>query len=202
MTVIQERLVTRFYLKINHDSYSRKIGHPFLFEDKLYTGSIVYKGKEYKSLEIKYDINEQQLILFIKQDHTEVSIIPPTDFISAFTLSDKYFSRYNLDGMSRFYQQVYDSGKLKCLYYWSKHKQETIKGNSSVYIEFSDNKRKNFLILNGILKNYQNNISFKKVFPKEIKAPIKRYMNENHIRVKKSNEEVITKLLDYCNSLL
>jgi hypothetical protein len=184
------------------DSYSRKIGHQFLLDDKLFSGSVVYKGKNYSGLELKYDICDQQLILFLKQDHAEVSLISPTDFISAFTLGDKYFSKYNLDGKSKFYQQVYDSGKLKCLYYWSKHKQETIKGNSTVYIEFSDNKRKNFLIMNGILKDYHNNSSFEKIFPKDIKGRIKQYMNEKHIRVKKSNEEAIAKLLDYCNSLL
>ena len=50
-----ERSVTNFYMK-----------------DQLYNGTLVYKGKVYKGVEMKYDIYDQQLILSIKNNNSIV----------------------------------------------------------------------------------------------------------------------------------
>jgi hypothetical protein len=85
------------------DDYWGKVGHPFLFEDQFYKGTLIYREKEYQGVDLKYDIYKQQVILYIRQNNSIAWIIPPNDFISAFSLGDKLFVKSAFKGVSRFY---------------------------------------------------------------------------------------------------
>ncbi len=189
---------------IFEDKYREKVGHQFFPEDKLYTGTLMYRGKEYKRIEMKYDICNQQLILYIKHNYLTVGFVPSNDFISTFSLGDKIFSKYLFDGGPRFYQVVFDTEKLECLYYWSKQVQETDNGGNLSYYrhEFTDSKKKSYLKLNGSFENYTNNRSFTDLFPHDTKAMVRQYIKTNHIKIAKSSDEKIAELLTYCNYLL
>jgi hypothetical protein len=185
------------------DKYWKKEGHQFFPEDQLYNGTLVFRGKEYKGLEMKYDIFDQQVIFYIKLNYLPVGVVPPDDFISAFSLNDKFFSKYNFRGVPRFYQVVFDTDKLKCLYYWSKHVQETGNGGNSdyYYYVFSDSERKGYLFIDGSFELYRNNRSFNDLFPQEVRPKIKQYLKTNYIKVSKSSDEKMKELLTYCQSL-
>jgi hypothetical protein len=184
------------------DRYGIKVGHQFYMEDQLYKGTLIYRGKEYKEVEMKYDIFDQQLILFIKNNNSIAWIVPSNDFISAFSLGNKFFSKYNFQGEPKFYQVVYDKEKLKCLYYWFKQKSDSYTNSKSITYEFTDSKKKNYLVLNGSVITYRNNRSFLQIFPVEIKIRVRQYIKDNHIKVTKSSDDEISGLLAYCNSLL
>ena len=47
------------------DDYRGKVGHPFLFEDQLYKCTLMFRGRAYHGVDIKYDIYKQQVILYI-----------------------------------------------------------------------------------------------------------------------------------------
>lgn len=186
------------------DMYWKKEGHQFLGEDRPYAGNLVFRGKEYKGLEMKYDICNQQIIVFVKHNYLQVGIVPPDDFISTFSLEDKSFSKYDFSGEPLYYQVVFDSDKAKCLYHWSKQALETASGGNYKYYhyEFTDSKRKSYLYLNGSFELYRNNRSFRDLFPQDIKTRIWQYLKANHINVLKSSDEKMTELMTYCNSLL
>jgi hypothetical protein len=184
------------------DKYWNKVGHPFFLEDQLYKGTLLFRGKEYKSIEMKFDIYNQQLILYIQNNNSVVWIVPPNDFISAFSLGDKFFSKYIIQGEPGFYQVVFDTEKLKCLYYWFKQIHDTSNGGNSGSTDFSDSEKRNYLKIDGLFKKFKNNRSFTELFPKEIKGSVRQYIKTNHIKVTKSSDERITELLTYCNSLL
>jgi hypothetical protein len=189
---------------IFEDEYLKKVGHQFFPDDKLYTGTLMYRGTEYKRIEMKYDICNQQLILYLKHNYLTVGIVPSNDFIATFSLGDKIFSKYCFEGEPRFYEVVFDSDKLECLYYWSK-KVQGIPGSGVLnyyHYEFTDSKRKCYLKLNGSFEKYSNNRSFTDLFPPETRNMIRQYIITNHIKVAKSSDERITGLLTYCNSLL
>ena len=129
-------------------------------------------------------------------------IVPPDDFISTFCFGGKYFSKYSFGGVSKYYQVIFDKGKLKCLYFWFKQRVDSNKLNYSGFNEFADTEKENFLTLDGSLKKYKNNRSFTEIFPDDIKARVKEYIRNNNIDVAKSSDEKIKELLVYCNSLL
>jgi len=186
------------------DKYWKKVGHQFFPEDRLFKGSLIYRGKEYHGVILKYDIYDQQLILHVYQNYLIVRVVLANDFVSSFSLDEKLFSRYDFTGTPGFYQVVLDTGKLKCLYYWSKQVKETGSGEIFGYyhFEFTESKRKNYLELDGSFETYRNNRSFTGLFPEEIQPMIREYVKSHNLKVDKSSDEEITELLTYCNSLL
>jgi hypothetical protein len=184
------------------EKYTRKIGHQFFMNDQLYNGMLVYRGEVYKDIEMKYDIYEQQLVLSINNNNSTEWIVPHNDFISVFSLGDKFFSKYNFGGVTRFYQVVNDIGKVKCLYYWSKQRFDSDNINYLGFSEFTKSEKENYLLLDGSLEKYKNNRTFTKLFPNEIRAQLREYIRNNHINVTNSSDEKIEELLTFCNSLL
>jgi hypothetical protein len=104
--------------------------------------------------------------------------------------------------VTRFYQLVNDTGKVKCLYYWFKQSFDSNNINYLGFSEFTQSEKENYLLLNGSLKKYNNNKSFTKLFPNEIRARLWGFIRNNHINVTKSGDEKIKELLTFCNSLL
>jgi hypothetical protein len=186
------------------DKYWKKVGNQYFPEDRLYKGTLIYREKEYHGVRMKYDICDQQLILHIYQNYLTVRVVLSNDFVSAFSLDEKLFSKYDFTGKPRFYQVVFDTSRLKCLYYWYKQVQET--GNGEIFgyyrFEFTESERKNYLKIDGSYETYKNNRSFTELFPEEIRPMIREYVKTHHIKVNKSSDKEITELLTYCNSLL
>jgi len=184
------------------DGYWGKVGHPFLFEDQLYKGTLIYRGREYKGVDLKYDIYKQQLILYINQNNSNAWIILPNDFISAFSLGDKLFMKGTFQGAPRFYQVVFDNEKLKCLYYWSKLRFDSDHLRNYNSFRFTNSDRKTYLIVDDVLKRYIDNRSFVRLFPRESQVQVKQYIKNNRIKVAKSSDAEIEKLAAYCRTLL
>jgi hypothetical protein len=184
------------------DEYLEPIGHPFLFEDQLYKGTLIYREREYQGLDIKYDIYKQQVILFIRQNNSIAWIIPPNDFISAFSLGDKLFVKHSFEGVTRFYQMIFDTEVLKCLYYWSKLRYDSDHKRYYNSYRFTDSERKTYLIVYDVLKKYDDNRSFVRLFPQKSQLRIKQYIKNNKIKVAKSSDVEMKKLVTYCKTLL
>jgi hypothetical protein len=184
------------------DEYLGTVGHPFLFEDRFYKGTLTYREREYLGLDIKYDIYKQQVILYIRQNNSIAWIIPPNDFISAFSLGDKMFVKHTFEGVPGFYQSIFDTKELKCLYYWSKLRYDSDHKRDYNSYRFTDSERKTYLVMDDVLKKYGDNRSFVRLFPQESQMRIKQYLKNNKIKVSKSSDVEIEKLVTYCNTLL
>ncbi len=184
------------------DVYREKEGHPFLFEDQFYKGTLVFRGREYKEVNLKYDIYNQQVILYSVQNHSSTWIIPPNDFISAFSLGDKWFVKYTFLGEPEFYQVIFDTQRLKCLYHWSKSRYDSDHQNNYYGSRFTDSEKTTCLFLENVLKKYDNNKSFIKCFPKESHLKIKQYLKSNRIKISKCSEDRLVPLLTFCITML
>lgn len=184
------------------DRYHEEIGHPFLIESEFSKGTLVFREKEYKSVEINYDIYEQQLVLYITHHNSIAWIIPPHDFISSFSIGDKLFVKYAFQNDPQFYQVIFDSEKLRCLYYWYKLRSDSDHKRNYNSYEFSDSKKKSYLLLNDEYMRYRDNRSFANLFPREIKSEIRKHIKAKGIKVAKSNDGEMLELIRYCNSML
>lgn len=186
------------------DIYWKKEGHQFLGDDRVYTGNLVFRGAEYKGLGMKYDICNQQLIVFINNNPLQQGIIPPPDFISAFSLEERQFSKNDFQGEPQYYQVVFDNDELKCLYHWSKQTMETAgSGNYRFFhYEFTASKKRSFLYINGSFEPYRKNRSFIDLFPGDTRPAIGHFMKANRIKVKKSSDQKMVELMTYCSTLI
>lgn len=181
------------------DRYSRKIGHQFLMEDQFYRGDLTFRGTEYKGIEMKYDIYDRQIIVNVQNNNAQVCFIPPNDFISAFSIGGMVFSKYDFQGKPGFFQVVFDSEKLKCLYLWYKVKLDS--NRKPGYSEFPRSEKKKYLVLNGTFMTFRNKRSFSERFPEKVRAQVNKYIKVNHINVNRSSDEKMSQLLSYCASL-
>jgi hypothetical protein len=184
------------------DEFPGKIGHPFLFENQFYKGNLVFRERKYEGIDLKYDIYNQQLVLYITQNNSAIWLIPPNDFISAFSLGDKLFKKYAFNGSPKFYQVIFDSKELKCLFYLSKSRYDSDHRKGYNSYKFTDTERNTYILVNEVLKKYRDNKSFIRIFPEEIQFQIKQFIKENKIKVAKSREEEMKKLLAYCKTIL
>jgi hypothetical protein len=97
---------------------------------------------------------------------------------------------------------IFDTEELKCLYYWSKLRYDSDHKRYYNSFKFSDSERKTYLIVDDVIKKYGDNRSFVRLFPQEIQVRIKQYIKNNKIKVAKSSDVEIEKLVIYCISIL
>ena len=105
--------------------------HPFLGEDRFYTGSAVINGCQFPDLKIKYDIWIQRIVL----NHTFYSdekeqIVLNNEFIDAFEFDDKLFRKYSFPETGTKFLQVIESSDKVSLDFFS----SDLKGDYMVII--------------------------------------------------------------------
>lgn len=187
-----------------YDNYYRNaIGHPFLFEDVFYKGTLVCQNKLYKDLDMKYDVYEQKLLIRYILNDRNIRFIPPDEFISEFSFNEMHFKKYSFPGtVPEFYQVIADYDNLKCLCYWYKRRTESSHTRAFSSYRFYDSEKNCYLVLNDKLLKFRNNLSFINHFPKEKRYEIRKYLKSEKIKVLKSNDDTLRKLIDYCHKCL
>ena len=122
--------------------------HPFLGEDRFYTGYAVINGRQFPDLKIKYDICIQRIVLnhaFYSGEKEQ--IILNNEFIETFELDGKLFRKYSFPETGTKFLQVIESGELCCLYFWEK-KFNDLPASIRNANSFSPPKKKTYLLLN------------------------------------------------------
>lgn len=187
-----------------YDNYYRNaIGHPFIFEDVFYKGTFVYQNKQYKGLDMKFDIYEHILLISYILNNRNIRFIPINDFISEFRLNEMYFKKYSFPGMApEFYQVIADYDNIKCLYYWFKKRTESSHFRVITSYQFYKSEKTRYLVLDNELLKYRNKFSFIRLFPQEKRYEIRKYLKSENIKILKSDDDSIRKLIDYCHKCL
>ncbi len=182
--------------------YARAHGHPFLGENRFYTGYAVINGHYYQDLLFKYDICNQQLIL----NHTFLSggteqIIINYEIVDEYELEGKLFRRYSFTETGTKIFQVIESGNLSCLYTWTKEFEHNPTSSWNVY-SFTSSKKKRYLLIDDQLFPFLTKRSFLKVFPEEYKKEINQYIRKNHIWLKEAPDNVMQQLIVFCDQII
>ena len=106
---------------------NKYLGHPFWKVNELLAGTVVFKDETFEGLTLKYELVENDLILFKKvKDYNRVLILN-RDFVERFFLLEPgtnnkhFFRKTKLPGVagSKYYQVVYE-GKTECYIYHKK----------------------------------------------------------------------------------
>ena len=181
------------------NKYYKAIGHPFLLKDEFFPGEINLRGKLYKDIELKYDIFEQHIIINYSYDYKKLWVVLPDEFISEFSFKGMSFKKFEFPGhFPTFYQVIGNSDELQCLYHWSKKRNDSDHLRVYFSYEFTDEGRASYLLLDGQLLKYYNNLSFIKKFPKAMQNQVRKYIKSHDIKVSKSKDKLISDLIDYC----
>lgn len=195
----QELICGELYENLYQGAY----GTPFLIKEEFTNGSVVYKGIKYNDLQLMYDIYEHKLLLEYKFERSHIRVYLTNSFLTEFEIYNKEFKKLDLfDEDPKFYQ-VMEAGKNLTYYcYWLKSRTESNHLYPRISYEFSKDKRKRYLYINGDFSSFRGKNSFIAAFPKIIRKPIKKYLKQNQIYIAECSDTAMQQLLEYCNSLL
>jgi hypothetical protein len=121
-------------------------------------------------------------------------------WMEAFSLRNMNFEVVrDTTGQKKIYQ-VIGRGPCRIFYYWKKRMELDHFHGASNYV-FSKPLREMYLFSNEDLLKYKNNRTFYFHFPVSQKEMIKNYLRSKKINVKKTADDEIEALIDYCNGL-
>ncbi|MFO7934268.1 MAG: hypothetical protein R6U78_09305, partial [Bacteroidales bacterium] len=123
------------------------------------------------------------------------------EWVEAFSYNGRYFKKMKgPDGKERFFQVVYE-GPLSCYYTWQKeHKLDLTSGSQNYY--FTDPARKAYVLMNGSFHQFRNNLTFRRIFWRDLRKEIRQYMRQHQIRIREASAAKMEALMEYCNSLV
>lgn len=199
------------------DIYKYDLGHPFYEGDNLQSlqlknnilrnvnnyqdGYIVINNIRYDNIKLKYNINNQTVVVLYEDKELSVAYLPPVVLISEFSINNQIFLKHQFnDEELSFYQEIY-KGKLNCYSKWEKKKVESHHNKTFKAHKYSEQRKLVFIEKNNEIYRFKATGSFLRLFAKEHRKEIKGYMSSQKIRIKKSTNEDIVKLLSYCDSL-
>jgi hypothetical protein len=174
-------------------------GHKFLGEDRYQYGKVIFDGRKYDSLQLKYDIyNQQVLLLFPKPDERSDELIINNLRLDEFHLGDKVFRKYYFPETDTLFFQVFEAKDLTILYHF--RKDIINRATQRSMLVFTQSKRRGYLSIPSGLYKLGNNRSFAKLFP-EYRTDLMAFMRGRKIKIRWASDIQIEWLLAYYNQL-
>jgi len=179
-------------------------GHPFLYDDGLLDGSVIFNGINYPNLNLIYEVQNNELILIKEINSKNRELILNKNFVESFVLippgsaSEYLFVRKELPGVGglKYYHAVY-RGKSTCYIYQKKIINNRTAGNylgeylyrPVIYIKKGET-----------FHGCNNKRSFLRLFEDQ-KKQIRKFMRRNNLSIEGTKPEHIAQILTYYDSL-
>ncbi len=162
--------------------------HKFFESTDFLWGDMVYDGQYYPNLEMKYDLDEDLVVLHLKNGLRKVLLQPIKEKVEKFTIDQHRFvnitdSVAKTYAISGFYEVLFEKSDFMLL---EKHQKKRFKreGKSSVYYEFKSRNR-HYLFYNNEYFTVRNRKDFMRIFPKlqkQIQTYSKKRSSKTEIR--------------------
>ncbi len=177
-------------------------GHPYLLDYYSNTGSVIYKGKKYSNLNLRYDIYDQQLLLIYRFDSIEYKLYLQKEFITEFNIDNKKYilEAFHPGEETRIYQVLGEDLPTRILYFWQKG-VSNLYANNSDRKAFSPAQKEPYILMNNQLASYRGNRSFTRKFALDLRTGIKAYLRKNKMKVKHATDNEMERLIQIINSL-
>ena len=177
------------------------IGHPYLLNYFSNQGRLIYRGKQYSNLFLRYDIYDQQVLLIYPYNNIKYKLYLPKEFITGFTIGNKKFinEAYGTDEDAKFYQLIGEDLPIKVFRYWKKGLTNRYANNSGTKM-FSENKE-TYILLNNELHAFKGNRSFTRRFSSNSRTAIRKYFRKNKTRVKHADDDEMEQLVEFINTM-
>jgi hypothetical protein len=177
------------------------IGHPYYLDYYTNQGSVIYRGKKYANLNLRYDLFDQQLMLIYLHDGVEYKLWLHKEFIAEFFVENKRFIHEILGGDKepRFYQVIGEGLPVKVLYFWDKSLTKVNAGNSEK--SMFEERKESYILRDNELVSFKGNRSFAGRFPSDFNKAIKKQIRKHAIKVKNATDAEMELLVEYINKL-
>lgn len=175
------------------EKYPRKLANNHnYFKNNFFTkGTVTYRGECFYNIELKYDIVDDILITKIKNDYSQISIIPQKNLISEFKISNHTFINSHVKNIG-FLEVLAISDNFSILKKHHKISKEK-RDRKFVYYTFKKKNEKYYLYYNELYHPIKTSKDFIKLFPKN-KKDILQFFNKNKFLLKNDFVNFATKL--------
>jgi hypothetical protein len=195
---IDQELINGFLIE---DKNQDAIGHPYLLNYNSYQGSLIYRGKQYSDLLLRYDIFDQRVLLIYLYNDIEYKLHLHKEFITEFNIGNKKFinEAFGAHEDEKFYQVIGEDFPIKILRFWEK-------GLSNIYANNSDTKmysekKETFILFNNKMLSFKGNRSFTQKFSSNSKTAIRKYLRKNNTKVRNAKDDEMGLLIEFINTL-
>ncbi len=176
----------RVYFLYDHKSEE----HQFYNEREWYYGSVRYDGQRFDSVQLKYDIHRQELLIHhLNGDHMILQSAKVSDFI----IYNHHFKRLIsgkdiADGMKTGYYDIVYNGKTQAIIFRRKDRQEKI--DDKRVIALFPQKDMYYVYRSGAYKQVRTKKSVLALFPGHERT-LKKSLRAKQINFRKNREEAI-----------
>lgn len=178
-------------------------GDPFFVESVFSKGNLTLVGREFENVGLKFDIEQQKVILMAFVDSVNFKIIVLNDnYIKYFSIHGTHFvnisNHLNNNLIKGFYELIYNG---EFVFVKSYRKEFLgVYSNRHPNGKYSETITENFIIRNNKKYTIKNKKSIFSVFP-EHKNEIKIYMKDNKIKLRKASNINLNNLMRYCDEV-
>lgn len=176
-------------------------GSQFLNGPDFVKGSAQINGKTFNDLLLNYDIYNQRVVLKYKtRMNNMMQIVLSVVTLESFNMGERHFEILSFPQVKTRVYQVLGNGPYKILYAWYKlYALDNSYGSTT--FKFSKPFRESYVKVGDKRMRYGSNRSFVALFGRGNKSALNKYMRKNKIKVKKSSQQAILQLINYCNTL-
>jgi hypothetical protein len=173
--------------------------HQFFGDGYWNSSKISFRGQDYDSAFILYDISKDILLLRHPSNlkFQNSAIRPIQEDISWFIINEHFFKYYTnaiTDRPSGFYDEMYNGEAVKLL----GKRLKVLKIEAEANYDEVD---KFYLVSNGEMKRVYRKRSFYHLFP-EHKSAISKYIKQNNLTISVKNEASLISLSRFCDYLI
>ena len=178
-------------------------GDPYFGENRFTEGSVSIKGRQYSGLLLKYNIENQRLILLTTVESGKyVSLLLNSNLVDAFAIGGLHFVHVgnfvqNLEP-SGYFAEVYAGNFLFLIKYEKKFK--AVYNNQERNGSYTKMQTSYFVFEDGEFRNITKKKALLNYFSLH-KKEINTFMRKHKIRYKKAGVEALNQLMKYCDSV-
>lgn len=181
---------------------TKAIGHPFWKNKDIFLSDVTISGKTFKDQSLKYNLNDQEFILYsTNYNRQESQIILNSSAIDTIKTGEYKFVPSEFPEINQKFVQLIYKGHLSCYIGWYKELQCNSFGPKAGF-EYTQEFRKYYLVYNGLVYRFKNKSSFLRIFNMSEKVIIRKYLSTNRFRFSKIDENKLRKLIIYCNNTI
>jgi hypothetical protein len=176
-------------------------GFPFYMKDESLAAGLVYSGRYYENLDMKYNLYTQEFILEYTDQYGGLQqlILNRAEIDSVF-MEESVFIKNKYNDINQYFLQVIYEDTISC-YFARKKEYRFYNTGINLGYEYSNELVTSFIVINGSVHVFRNNPSFLKIFEEGKRDSIKKYMKENRIKVRKKRQAEMINLCRFCNKL-
>lgn len=179
------------YGVIYKEKYRKKFrdNHNFFIDDSFKKGSVFYRGQLFNSVELKYELVDDFIVVKINNQEQQISIIPEKTLVKKFSINNTKFI-YSKD--FGFLEELLVRDEFSVL---KKH-QKTVKENRDADYRYHTfrKKEKNILLFKNMFYEIDSKRDFYKIFPDK-KKQITSFYKSNTFLLKNDFATFVAKLI-------